>query len=105
RMARNTSHVLGLESMLGVVGDAAFGSYHLENLTDTLCDNAWKLMQELQKGADLSGEVEKIRNKRLNMIMTREIIISGTNDFPDPKDELNFSLKPSTIFRSSRIFE
>jgi hypothetical protein len=38
RMARNTSHVLALESMLGVVEDAAFGSFHLESLTQNLCE-------------------------------------------------------------------
>lgn len=105
RMARNTTHILALESMLGVVEDAAFGSYHLENLTGHLCEEAWKLMQKLLNGENLLDEVVKIRNERLEKIKTRKTIVSGINDFPDSKESLNVSLKESFLFRESRVFE
>lgn len=105
RMARNTSHVLALESMLGVVEDAAFGSFHLENLTQALCEDSWKLMQSLLSGADISQDVSAVREKRLEMIKTRKTVLSGTNDYPDVKEHLNLKLKSSQLFRTARVFE
>lgn len=111
RMARNTSHVLALESMLGVVEDAAFGSYHLENLTNTLAEESWKLMQTLvpMKPEELKVFIEKetsvIREKRLDMMKTRRHVLSGINDFPDVKEKLDVKLKETSLFRVARIFE
>ena len=105
RMARNTSHILALESMLGVVQDASFGSFHLENLTESLCEEAWKTMQRFLQGEDLSAEIQEVKNQRLQMIKTRKSILSGINDYPDVKEQLNFKLKPATFFRTARIFE
>lgn len=105
RMARNTTHILALESLLGVVEDAAFGSYHLENLTQHLCEEAWKLMQELLKGKDLTDEISAVRAKRLDMMKTRKTVLSGINDYPDVKEVLGLKLKDPTFFRVARIFE
>lgn len=105
RMGRNTSHILALESMLGVVGDAAFGSYHLESLTFKLCEEAWKNMQALLRGEDLSPEVTKVRETKLQMIKTRKMVLSGTNDYPDVKEELKVELKDVPFFRVARVFE
>lgn len=105
RMARNTAHVLALESMLGVVEDAAFGSYHLESLTQYLCEESWKLMQEMLGGKDLSEEVSKVREERLKMVKTRKTVMSGMNDYPDVKEALNVELKTPKVFRVARPFE
>lgn len=105
RMARNTSHILGLESMLGVVQDAAFGSYHLENLTQMLCEESWKLMQRLLKGEDLTTEILSVREQKLQMMKTRKTVMSGINDYPDVKEELHLKLKPSKVWRPARAFE
>lgn len=105
RMARNTSHVLALESMLGIVEDAAYGSFHLENLTQALCEDSWKLMQTLLSGADISQEISAVREKRLEMIKTRKTVLSGTNDYPDVKEHLKLKLKAPKVFRTARVFE
>lgn len=111
RMARNTSHVLALESMLGVVEDAAFGSYHLESLTNSLAFEAWELMQtmigmnESELNAYLDKETSLVREKRLEMVKTRKHVMSGMNDFPDVKEHLKLKLKKPTVFRVARIFE
>ncbi len=105
RMARNTSHVLGLESMLGVVEDAAFGSFHLESLTQSLCEESWKLMQELLGGKDITAEVSKVRELRLQNVKTRKTVMSGMNDYPDVKEHLKLNLKAPKQFRVARIFE
>ncbi len=105
RMGRNTTHILALESLLGVVQDPSYGSYHLENLTQTLCEKSWTLMQRLLLNEDISQEISEVREKKLLMIKTRKLIVSGVNDFPDPKETLNISLKSSPFFRYPRIFE
>ncbi len=105
RMARNTTHILALESMLGIVQDAAFGSYHLENLTNYLCEESWKVMQRLLSGEDVSPEINKAKEKKLQMIKTRKRILSGINDYPDTKEVLGIELKKTNFFRPSRVFE
>ncbi len=105
RMARNTAHVLALESMLGVVEDAAFGSYHLESLTQLLCEESWKLMQEILSGKDIAEEVAKVREQRLLNVKTRKTVMSGMNDYPDVKEHLKIKLKAPKQFRVSRAFE
>lgn len=105
RMARNTSHILGLESMLGVVQDAAFGSFHLENLTATFCEEAWKLMQRLLNDDDISAEIAEVRTKREDMLKTRKTILSGINDYPDVKEELKLQLQSPVCMRPARVFE
>jgi methanogenic corrinoid protein MtbC1 len=105
RMGRNSAHVLGLESLLGIVQDASFGSYHLESLTNSFCKNAWELMQRLQKGEDISSEVVAVREERLKLLRTRKNIMSGINDYPDVKENLNLKLKRTEFFRGARLFE
>jgi hypothetical protein len=105
RMARNTTHILALESMLGVVEDAAFGSYHLDNLTEALCEKSWGFMQKLLRQEDVSSEISNVQLKKLKMIKTRKLIMSGINDFPDVEEVLNIQLLRPFIFRPARVFE
>jgi hypothetical protein len=100
-----------LESMLGVVQDPAYGSFHLENLTQHYAEEAWKLMQKILALSDkeeetflaqISGEVS---TQRLNQIKTRKMVLAGINDFPDAKEALNLELKPTKFFRLARGFE
>jgi hypothetical protein len=105
RMARNTSHILALESMLGIVEDASHGSYHLENLTHYYSLESWNLMQRLEGGEDLSPEIIRTREKKLQMIKFRKKIFSGINDYPDASERLGIELKPASYFRAPRAFE
>lgn len=111
RMARNTSHILNLESMLGLVDDAAFGSYHLENLSTQYAEAAWKLMQVLlsyaptERAEFFNAEVGKVRELRLERVKTRKDVLAGINDYPDAKEHLGITLKKAATFRVSRVFE
>jgi len=108
RMARNTSHILGLESMLGTVDDAASGSYHIESLTNFYAEEAWKLMQKMLTDGDdfLKSQCETLRTSRLDSFRKRKHILSGINDFADVKEILSFEKKPKTLFfRLARDFE
>jgi hypothetical protein len=111
RMARNTSHILALESMLGVVEDAAAGSFHLENLSDQYAESAWKLMQVLlasdpiQRKDFLNTEILKVQELRQTRVKNRKDVLAGINDYPDGKELLGISLKKGKAFRVARIFE
>jgi hypothetical protein len=111
RMARNTSHILALESMLGVVEDGAYGSYHLENLTQQYAKRAWELMQKMlslsssDRASWVESEVSLVREQRRQRIQTRKDILAGINDFPDASEQLLIELNPSKIFRVARDFE
>ncbi len=104
RMARNTAHILALESMLGVVEDAAYGSYHLESLTERYAEEGWREMQRLLPLGDrereelLLSECALIREKRLEEVRTRKHVLAGLNDFPDPLETLGLKSKPKATF-------
>ncbi|MGE3610032.1 MAG: methylmalonyl-CoA mutase family protein [Bacteriovoracaceae bacterium] len=112
RMARNTTHILALESMLGVVQDPSFGSFHLESLSQYYAKEAWSLMQKtinLDERSCLqyfSESISSIRNQRLDNIKMRRHVLAGVNDFPNVKENLNLKHRPKEkFFRSARIFE
>jgi hypothetical protein len=105
RMARNTSHIMALESMLGMVEDAAFGSYHLESLSHHYAGEAWNLMQRLLKSRDFfNADLQNVREERLKQIRNRKHVLVGINDFPDAKERLNLDIQ-SPFFRTAQIFE
>ncbi|MBK9284780.1 MAG: hypothetical protein IPM51_10770 [Sphingobacteriaceae bacterium] len=56
RIARNQLLILKEESYLGVVSDAASGSYYLDAYTKQMAEAAWKLFQQIEKeGGFLKG--------------------------------------------------
>lgn len=111
-MARNTCHILALESMLGVVEDAAFGSFHLENLTQSFAEGAWELIRDLLPLAEeerltkLTELCEVSRKEKLKRVGFRKQILTGINDFADPREELPLkTAPPEKMFRLARVFE
>jgi methylmalonyl-CoA mutase len=103
RMARNTSHILALESMLGVVQDPAFGSYHLENLTHHYASSAWEMMRTYDKEQILS-EAKSAADSLLLLMKNRKMVLAGINDYADVKEVL--LVKPEAHgFRVARDFE
>ena len=111
RMARNSAHILALESMLGIVEDAAFGSFHLENLTQSYASEAWSLMQKLlslsskERALWMEGEIQNVSDERLLRLQTRKDVLSGINDFPDGKERLQLQVTAPSFFRTARPFE
>ncbi|MFY7992200.1 MAG: methylmalonyl-CoA mutase family protein [Bacteriovoracaceae bacterium] len=112
RMSRNTTHILSLESMLGMVQDAAAGSYHLESLTDYYASEGWKEMQKLvslSQGEQKSywdETLKKTQDERLKQFNHRKIILSGINDFPNKNEVLGISSPlGQESFRLARFFE
>jgi methylmalonyl-CoA mutase len=94
RMATNISLLLKDESYLDKVIDAAGGSYAIEFLTDSLCQNTWDIYTELSKlGGILNDsaqtwfqtEVSKIAQLRIEKIVNKSQILIGINKFPNPQ--------------------
>jgi methylmalonyl-CoA mutase len=94
RMATNISLLLKDESYLDKVIDAAGGSYAIEFLTDSLCQNTWDIYTEISNlGGILNDsakawfqkEVSKIAQNRINKIVDKSHILIGINKFPNPQ--------------------
>ncbi len=111
RIARNTSHILALESLLGVVGDAAFGSYHIESLTQELCEKSWNTMQEFlpisekQHSEEMMKVTTPVREERRRQMNTRKMVVAGINDFPDSLEELKDISIKKRFYRLAHDFE
>jgi methylmalonyl-CoA mutase len=92
RIARNQQIILKEESHFNKVTDAAAGSYFIENLTDKIAAEAWRIfleiedaggfIQALQKGV-IQTMVREMQQTRLQNVATRKETILGTNQFPN----------------------
>ncbi len=112
RMARNSAHILSLESMLGVVEDPAYGSYHLEALTQHMAQQAWGEMQKYivlddkQRKLTLEQDCSRVREQRINLVNFRKQVLAGMNDFPDPLEKISLQdFSSERFFRVSAGFE
>ena len=92
RISRNVQVILQEEAFMDRVVDPAAGSYYVENLTNSIAENAWKLFQsvEQQGGAlkviedgSMREAIEASCQKRDMNIATRRYILLGTNQYPN----------------------
>jgi methylmalonyl-CoA mutase len=92
RIARNIQVVLQEEAYFNKIVDPSAGSYYIENLTDAIATEAWKLFLEVQdkggftaafKEGFIQVQVKDVAAKRQNAIATRREILLGTNQFPN----------------------
>jgi methylmalonyl-CoA mutase len=91
RIARNQQTVLIEESNLWRVADPAAGAGGYEALSDQLCEAAWALFQQIEKGGGVigaltSGTIHKMldqaRGERERGVALRKLQLTGTNEFP-----------------------
>jgi len=92
RIARNQQLLLKEESYLDKVEDPASGSYYLENLTDSIATEAWKLFLEtdalggfLEAAGTgfIQGKIGETANKRNLDLANRREILLGVNQYPN----------------------
>ncbi|MFI3259735.1 MAG: methylmalonyl-CoA mutase family protein [Rikenellaceae bacterium] len=92
RIARNVELLLKHESHFDQVVDPAGGSYYIENLTDSIANEAWKLFLEVEaKGGyraafEAGFIVESVKAsaaKKDKNIATRREILLGANQYPN----------------------
>jgi len=102
RISRNIQIIIGEEAYLGNVTDPAGGSYYIENLTDALIDEAWKIflrieaeggyLEALRKGV-IQKDIEDAAEKRRNAIANRREVLIGTNQYPNYNEVILNDLK------------
>lgn len=97
-LSRNVQIILKEESYFNKVVDPAAGSYYIENLTNSLAEQAWKFFQgvdaaggvikEIENG-NVQKNIEASCQKRDMDIATRKYILLGTNQYPNANDQMS----------------
>lgn len=131
RIARNQQIVLKKESYFDKVADPSAGSYYIENLTNSIIDEAWKLFLDIEdkegyleafKKGFIQDSIEKTAQKRDMDIALRKDVLLGTNQypnqteqfkgtiearqwFPQPVKDKTFVGEPIKIYRAAEAFE
>lgn len=107
RIARNVSHILDEESHLTAVDNPGDGSYYVEMLTDEIAKKAWEFFQLIEKQGGFQKAVEadiiqvevgKSRKAKEEALNTRELVLTGVNNYPDADQEL-----PDNLFQSTPV--
>jgi methylmalonyl-CoA mutase len=92
RIARNQQLLLKEEAHFDKVVDASAGSYYIENLTEAIAQEAWKIFLTVNekggfyaalKEGFIQQEVNKTNIKRQADISSRREVLLGTNQFPN----------------------
>ena len=92
RIARNVELLLKHESHFDQVVDPAGGSYYIENLTDSIANEAWKLFREIEEKGGYTAAyesgfiVERVKASAAakdKNIATRRQILLGANQYPN----------------------
>ncbi|TDZ45407.1 methylmalonyl-CoA mutase small subunit [Mycobacteroides franklinii] len=111
RIARNTQLLLIEESHVGRVLDPGGGSWFIEDLTETLAQQAWSLFTEIEgaggfesAGALIRERVAATRASRADDIAHRRTSVTGVNEFPNLGEE-PLPPHPSTGYRYAADFE
>lgn len=100
RIARNTQLVLLEEANLWRVADPAAGAGSFEALTLALCEQAWAVLQGLEReardglpgivsalvGGTIQSSLARQREMRAKAVATRRDPITGTSEFPNLKE-------------------
>ncbi len=114
RLARNQQLLLKEESYLDKVADPAAGSYYIENLTNSIAEQAWKLFLEVhEKGSFLEAlktgfiqqTIEETARQRDLAIAMRKEILLGTNQYPNITEFTDKKLDPSVFLPENHRME
>jgi methylmalonyl-CoA mutase len=112
RIARNQQLILKEEAYFDKVADPAAGSYYIENLTNLISENAWKLFLEIEeKGGFLSclksgfiqNTISESATKRRNDSAIRKNILLGTNHYPDLHEKISDTVDLNKIFSKKPV--
>ncbi len=100
RIARNTQLIIAEETGIPHVVDPLAGSYYVESLTNSLAEEAWKLIQEVEELGGMTKAVEsgmpkmKIEEaaaRRQARVDKGEEVVVGVNKY-QPKEEAQIPL-------------
>ncbi|MFZ5805852.1 MAG: methylmalonyl-CoA mutase family protein [Verrucomicrobiota bacterium] len=103
RMARNTQIILKSEMHLKRLIDPAGGSWYVENLTQNLAQEAWKLFQEVERQGGMlealkknfiQNLIEKTAEEKTRALRTRKDVLVGVNRYANPDEKKQDSRIP-----------
>ena len=110
RIARNVELLLKHESHFDQVVDPAGGSYYIENLTQSIAEEAWKLFLEIEEQGGYTAAykagtiVEKVKASAANKdknIATRRQILLGANQVPNFTEVAPAGIAADTVTRTA----
>ena len=113
RIARNQQLILKEEAYFDKVADPAAGSYYIENLTDVIANNAWKLFVKTEEeggflnnlsAGKIQKEIAASAAKRGRDAATGKLIMLGTNRYPNNNESAPKSLD-ETILSGERQYD
>ncbi|TEA00767.1 methylmalonyl-CoA mutase small subunit [Mycobacteroides salmoniphilum] len=111
RIARNTQLLLIEESHVGRVLDPGGGSWYIEDLTETLAQQAWSLFTEIEGAGGFEASADLIRERiaatrvqRAEDIAHRRTSVTGVNEFPNLA-EVPLPPHPADGYRYAADFE
>lgn len=106
RLARNQQLLLKEESYFDKVADPAAGSYYIENLTNSIAEQSWKLFLEVQEKGGfteacrqgfIQQKIKDTANNRDMAIAFGKISMLGTNRYPNITEKIENKLS-ATVF-------
>ena len=108
RIARNQQLLLKEECHFEKIVDASAGSYYIENLTNSIAEQAWALFVETEekggyfaalKEGFVQGLVKETADKRRKAVATRRENLLGTNSFPNTGEIISGNIDLSKLER------
>jgi methylmalonyl-CoA mutase len=113
RIARNTQLIIAEETGIPHVVDPLGGSYYVEHLTQSVANEAWKLIQEVEAMGGMTKAVEagmpKLRieeasARRQARVDRGEEVIVGVNKYrPDTSEKVDILDIDNTAVRDSQV--
>ena len=114
RIARNTQIILKEEAYLDKIVDPSAGSYYIENLTNSIAEEAWKIFLGVEeKGGYLAAlkegfiqsQVEETAGKRDKLIAQKREVFLGTNQYANSLEAIAKAIDTSIAFPASKKAE
>lgn len=102
RIARNQLLILKHESYFDEVFNPADGSYYIESLTETFAQKALNLLKDIEKSGgfihelfslNIQNKIEESANKEQKWFDEGQLILLGTNKYPNPQDKMKNDLE------------
>ena len=110
RIARNVELLLKHEAHFDQVVDPAGGSYYIENLTQSIANEAWKLFARDRGEGRLYGSLRERLHRRARQgirssqgtrtIATRRLILLGANQYPQLTEVAGKDLTEKAVTRT-----
>ncbi len=114
RIARNQQLLLKEESHFDKIVDPSSGSYYIENLTNSIAEEAWKLFLEVDEMSGFIGafkkgfvqnKIKETANNRDMNIATRREVLLGTNQYPNFNEFILKEFEPEVFHAADQSVE